>query len=70
MLLLMQRLLQEKITTIVEVLNKKSILVPELPSDEVYESLNIWAGNNGFIIPKNIENAVVCFKVEKILDKG
>jgi PGF-pre-PGF domain-containing protein len=54
-----------KITTIVEVLNKKSILVPELPSDEVYKSLNIWAGNNGFIIPKNIENAVVCFKVEK-----
>ncbi len=54
-----------KITTIVEMLNKKSILVSELPSDEVYKSLNIWAGNNGFIIPKNIENAVVCFNVEK-----
>jgi hypothetical protein len=46
-------------------LNKKSILVTDLPSDEVYKSLNIWAGNNGFIIPKNIENAVVCFRVEK-----
>jgi PGF-pre-PGF domain-containing protein len=54
-----------KIATRVEMLNKKSILVSELPSDEVYKSLNIWAGNNGFIIPKNIENAVVCFKVEK-----
>jgi chitinase len=52
-------------TTTVEMLNKKSILVSELPSDEVYKSLNIWAGNNGFIIPNNIENAVVCFKVEK-----
>ena len=52
-------------TTLVEMLNKKSILIPELPSDEVYKSLNIWTGNNGFIIPRNIENAVVCFKVEK-----
>jgi PGF-pre-PGF domain-containing protein len=59
-------------TTTVEMLNKKSILVSELPSDEIYKSLNIWAGNNGFIIPKNIENAVVCFKVEKswIKDKS
>ncbi len=61
-----------KTTTIVEMLNKKSILVSELPSDEVYKSVNIWAGNNGFIIPTNIENAVICFKVEKswIQDKS
>ncbi len=35
------------------------------PSDEVYKSLNIWVGNSGFATPTNIENAVVCFKVEK-----
>jgi PGF-pre-PGF domain-containing protein len=54
-----------KTTTIVEMLNKKSILVSDLPSDEIYKSVNIWAGNNGFITPSNIENAVICFKVEK-----
>jgi hypothetical protein len=34
--------------------------------------LNIWVGNNGFATPNNIENAVVCFKVEKswIQDKS
>jgi PGF-pre-PGF domain-containing protein len=59
-------------TTIAEELKKKSILVSELPSDEVYKSINIWARNNGFITPKNIENAVVCFKVEKswIMDRN
>jgi PGF-pre-PGF domain-containing protein len=54
-----------KTTTIVEMLNKKSTLVSELPSGEIYKFLNIWAGNNGFIIPENIENAVVYFKVER-----
>ena len=54
-----------KTTTIVETLKNKSTLVSGLPSDEVYKSLNIWVGNNGFATPKNIENAVVCFKVEK-----
>ena len=54
-----------KTTTTVEMLNKKSILVSELPSDGVYKSVNIWAGNNGFITPSSIENAVICFKVEK-----
>jgi len=55
----------EKTTTIVEMLKGKSTFVSELPSDEVYKSLNIWVGNNGFATPSNIENAVVCFKVEK-----
>ena len=54
-----------KTTTIVEMLKGKSTLVSELPSDEVYKYLNIWVGNSGFATPKNIENAVVCFKVEK-----
>lgn len=54
-----------KITTIAEMLKAKSTLVSGLPSDEVYKSLNIWVGNSGFATSKNIENAVICFKVEK-----
>ncbi len=61
-----------KTTTIVEMLKGKSTLVSELPSGEVYKSLNIWVGNSGFATPNNIENAIVCFKVEKswIQDKN
>ena len=61
-----------KTTTIVEMLKAKSTLVSELPSDEVYKSLNIWVGGSGFATPKNIENAILCFKVEKswIKDKS
>ncbi len=54
-----------KTTTIVEMLKEKSTLVSGLPSGEVYKSLNIWVGNSGFATSKNIENAVVNFKVEK-----
>jgi PGF-pre-PGF domain-containing protein len=54
-----------KTTTIVEMLKGKSTLVSWLSSDEVYKYLNIWVGNGGFATSKNIENAVVCFKVEK-----
>jgi PGF-pre-PGF domain-containing protein len=54
-----------KTTTIVEMLKEKSTLVSGLPSDEVYKSLNIWVGNGGYATSNNIENAVVCFKVEK-----
>jgi PGF-pre-PGF domain-containing protein len=61
-----------KTTTIVEMLKGKSTLVSQLPSGEVYKSLNIWVGNSGFATPNNIENSVVCFKVEKswLQDKG
>ncbi len=54
-----------KTTTIVEMLKGKSTLVSGLPPGEVYKYLNIWVGNGGFATSKNIENAVVCFKVEK-----
>jgi len=54
-----------KTTTIVEMLKGKSTLVSALPSDEVYRYVNIWVGNGGFATSKNIENAVVSFKVEK-----
>ena len=61
-----------KTTTIVEMLKGKSTLVPELPSDEVYKSLNIWIGNGGFGNSNNIKDAVVNFTVEKtwIKDKN
>ncbi|RPJ70615.1 MAG: PGF-pre-PGF domain-containing protein, partial [Alphaproteobacteria bacterium] len=32
---------------------------------EVYKYFNLWVGNSGFATEKNIENPVVCFKVEK-----
>jgi PGF-pre-PGF domain-containing protein len=54
-----------KTTTIVEMLKGKSTLVIGLPSDEVYKYLNIWVGNSGFGDSNNIENAVICIKVEK-----
>jgi len=54
-----------KITTIAEQLKAKSTLVSVLDSGEVYKYFNLWVGNSGFATEKNIENPVVCFKVEK-----
>ena len=54
-----------KVTTIVEMLKGKSALVSELPAGEVYKSFNVWVGNDGFATAKNIDNAVICFRVEK-----
>lgn len=54
-----------KTTTIVEELKNKSALVSELPEGEVYKSFNVWVGNSGYATSKNIENPVICFKVEK-----
>ncbi|MHC1753918.1 MAG: PGF-pre-PGF domain-containing protein [Methanosarcina sp.] len=54
-----------KTTTIVEQLKNKSTLVSELSEGEVYRYFNVWAGNSGFATEKNIENPVLCFKVEK-----
>ncbi|AKB27893.1 Cell surface protein [Methanosarcina siciliae T4/M] len=53
-----------KTTTIVEELKGKSSLVSELPAGEVYKSFNVWVGNSGYATSKNIENPVICFKVE------
>jgi PGF-pre-PGF domain-containing protein len=54
-----------KTTTIAEQLKGKSALVSGLPEGEVYKSFNIWVGNGGIALSKNIENPVICFKVEK-----
>jgi PGF-pre-PGF domain-containing protein len=61
-----------KVTTIVEQLKNKSVLVSALPEGEVYKSFNVWVGNSGFASSENIENPVICFKVEKawIEEKG
>ncbi len=54
-----------KTTTIAEQLKGKSTLVSNLSTGEVYKYFNLWVGNAGFATEKNIENPVVCFKVEK-----
>ena len=54
-----------KTTTIAEQLKGKSALVSGLSEGEVYKSFNIWVGNGGVATSKDIENPVVCFKVEK-----
>jgi PGF-pre-PGF domain-containing protein len=54
-----------KTTAIAEQLKGKSTLVSELDSGEVYKYFNLWVGNSGFATPSNIENPLVCFKVEK-----
>ena len=54
-----------KTITTAEQLKNKSSLVSELPSGEVYKSFNLWVGNGGYATEKNIENPVICFKVEK-----
>ncbi len=54
-----------KTTAIAEMLKGTSTLVSELPAGEVYKSFNVWVGNGGVASSKNIENPVVCFKVEK-----
>jgi PGF-pre-PGF domain-containing protein len=61
-----------KTTTIVEQLKNKSALVSKLPDGEIYKSFNVWVGNSGYVSSKNIENLVICFKVEKswLQEKG
>jgi len=54
-----------KTTTIAEMLKSKSNLVPQLPEGEVYKSINVWVGSGGVGTARNIENAVICFKVDK-----
>ncbi|MDD3123742.1 MAG: NosD domain-containing protein, partial [Candidatus Izemoplasmatales bacterium] len=54
-----------KTTTIVEMLKNQSVLVDTLPEGVVYKSVNIWVGNGGVGSSENVDNAVICFKVEK-----
>jgi PGF-pre-PGF domain-containing protein len=55
-----------KTTTVVEMLKNKSTLTKETPENEIYNYLNIWVGNGGYGSDEdNLENASICFKVEK-----
>ena len=54
-----------KTTTIVEQLKNKSTLTSTLTEGEVYRYFNVWVGNSGFASSENIENPVICFKIEK-----
>lgn len=59
----------EKTVAIVEMLKGKSILSSESPEPPTYKFFNIWIGEEKKvekeIALQNIENAEVCFKVEK-----
>ncbi|MFA7036392.1 MAG: PGF-pre-PGF domain-containing protein, partial [Methanosarcina sp.] len=52
-------------TTIVEQLKEKSVLVSELPDDEVYKSFNVWVGNAGYSTSNKIDNRALGFRVNK-----
>lgn len=54
-----------KVTTIIEMLRKKSVLTPAEPEGEIYKHFNIWVGNGGVATPENVGNPVIGFKVEK-----
>ncbi|MCQ1535799.1 PGF-pre-PGF domain-containing protein [Methanosarcina sp. KYL-1] len=54
-----------KITIIVEELKGRSVLTPEGPEGEVFQYLNIWAGNEGFATSENIGSPVVGFRVSR-----
>ncbi|HET8689676.1 MAG TPA: PGF-pre-PGF domain-containing protein, partial [Methanosarcina sp.] len=54
-----------KTSAIAEQLKNKSTLVSDLNAGEVYKYFNVWVGTGGFATSNNIENPVVCFKVEK-----
>ncbi|WP_164888545.1 PGF-pre-PGF domain-containing protein [Methanosarcina sp. MSH10X1] len=54
-----------KITATVEELKAKSSLVSVPVSGEVYKYFNIGIGNGGYATLDNMDNPVVCFRVEK-----
>ena len=54
-----------KVTTIIEELKERSVLIPAEPEGEIYKHFNIWVGNGGVATPENVGNPVIGFKVEK-----
>ncbi len=59
-------------TATAEMLKDKSAMVSSLPSDTVYRSFNIWVGDDKLTNSNDIENPVICFKVDKswVQNKG
>lgn len=54
-----------KTTSTVETLKSRSTLTSDAPEAEIYNYLNIWVGEGGYGSGNDIENAVICFRVEK-----
>lgn len=54
-----------KTKAIVETLKSRSTLTSDAPEAEIYNYLNIWVGEGGYGSGKDIENAIICFRVEK-----
>ena len=53
-----------QINTAVEVLRNTSSLVNKSALGTVYKNMNIWVGTTGFAVPKNINQALIKFRVE------
>ena len=62
---LMQRRLQVRPQPLSSSSKENQLLVSELSSGEVYKYFNVWVGNGGYATSSNIENPVVCFRIEK-----
>lgn len=54
-----------KTTTTVEMLKKRSTLVPVSAPGKIYGNINIWVGNEGAGLPTSLKNGLVGFKVDK-----
>lgn len=54
-----------EIASKVEVLNNTSSLVNVSPPGVVFKNVNIWLGNYGWAVPKNIDNVTVVFVVDR-----
>jgi len=54
-----------EIASKVEVLNSTSSLVNATPPGLVFKNVNIWLGNYGWAVPKNIDNVTVVFVVDR-----
>ena len=61
----MQRRLQARPQPLPSSSKENPLWFQSWTAGEVYKYFNLWVGNGGFATSNNIENPVVCFKVEK-----
>jgi len=52
-----------EVNVAVEILKKPSTLLKVPAPGNVYKNINIWVGNSGFTVPKNIKESVIYFRV-------
>ena len=53
------------IQTAIEVLKDKSSFAKSKAPGQIYQQMNIWVGKVGFVVPENVNDLRVDFKVEK-----